>query len=304
MRATLTGLVALGFSLALTGAAASQKPGAVFRDCAACPDMIVVPAGTYIMGSPNTEPERDADESPQHRVTITQPFAVSRFEVTRGQYAAFSLATGRERTRRCRVWAGHEWQDRDGYDWSNPMYEQDGSHPVVCVTWADAKAYVRWLAATTGDPYRLLSEAEWEYVARGGTVTMYFSGNDPDALCAHDNGHDLTSMRVHADMPWVGVNCDDGYAKTAPVGSFPPNPFGLHDVHGNVWEWLEDCYVDSYTGAPLDGSAVTRDACKQRVYRSGGWSVQKRGRRAANRGRFNPDDAYAQLGIRVARDLP
>lgn len=280
------------------------QPGDTFSDCNLCPDMIVVPAGRFVMGSPAGEPERDPDESPRHPVTIETPFAISRFEITRGQYAAFVDSTGHATVSGCRVWVNHRWEEQRQRSWRDPNFLQTDEHPVVCISWDDAQAYVTWLARETGQPYRLLSEAEWEYAARAGSTSVYFFGDNPDDLCVTDNGHDQTSERAHPGMPWPGVDCTDGFAETAPVGSLQPNPFGLHDVHGNVWEWLQDCYRSDYQNAPDDGSAVESGVCAQRVYRGGGWSVEKRGRRAANRGRFDPEGRYGQLGLRVARDLP
>ncbi len=291
----------------LLGACAGhgQVPaGRLFTDCAGCPQMVTIPAGRFVMGSPDTEPERDPDESPQHQVSITAPFAISRQEITRGQFAAFIAHSGYVPTRGCRVWAQTRWEEQSHRSWQDPHFAQTDSHPVVCISWHDARAYARWLTAKTGKPYRLLTEAEWEYAARAQSTTVYFFGDDPDQLCATDNGHDQTSERAHPGMAWPGVACDDGFAQTAPVGSRAANPFGLYDVHGNVWEWLEDCYVASYAAAPLDGSAVVTHTCQQRVYRGGGWSVEKRGRRAANRARLDPAGSYAQLGLWVARDLP
>jgi formylglycine-generating enzyme required for sulfatase activity len=293
------------FPLLIDGSAAQPfMPGTSLQDCADCPALVVIPPGRFLMGSPETEPNHEADESPQHVVTIAKPFAVSSREVTRGQYAAFVRATGRKPGPDCSVWAGTKWEKQVNRDWSNPGFTQTDDHPVVCVDWADAKAYTAWLAQITGQPYRMLSEAEWEYAARGGTTTLYFFGANQDDLCVTDNGRDQTSVETHVGMTWPGVKCRDGYAETAPVGSFKSNPFGLYDVHGNVWEWMEDCYAESYAGAPTDGSAVSAPKCSFHVYRGGGWSVEYRGRRAANRGKYAPDQRYGQLGIRVARDLP
>jgi formylglycine-generating enzyme required for sulfatase activity len=265
--------------------------------------MVVVPAGRFAMGSLPSEANHEPDESPQHQVAIARPFAISSHEVTRGQYAAFARATGPAGGPDCSVWVGTKWEKQSGRDWTDPNFAQADDHPVVCVDWADAQAYVAWLSQVTARRYRLPTEAEWEYAARGGTTTPYFFGADPDELCRSDNGRDQTSVEVHTGMAWPGVNCRDGFAETAPVGSFKSNPFGLFDVHGNVWEWIEDCYVDSYADAPIDGSAVVKANCEFRVYRGGGWSVEYRGRRAANRGKYAPDQRYGQLGIRVARDL-
>jgi formylglycine-generating enzyme required for sulfatase activity len=263
----------------------------------------VIPAGRFAMGSPEIETDRDKDESPVREVTFSTPFALSQFEVTRGQYAEFIKSTGHFSAAACSIWAETQWQVHAGKNWTDPGFVQDDTHPVVCVNWNDAQAYVAWLARKTGKPYRLASEAEWEYAARGATSTAYFFGTNPDDLCKSDNGHDLTSSKVHTGMTWPPVNCDDGFAETAPVGSLKPNPFGVFDVHGNVWEWTQDCYADSYVNASTKGSALKLANCTERVYRGGGWSVEKRGRRAANRGRYADTAAYAQLGIRVARDL-
>ena len=257
-----------------------------------------------MMGSAETEVNHEPDESPQHRVTFAKPFVVSRVEVTRGQYAAFVSKADHPAGPDCSVWAGTKWETQTGKTWRDPNFAQTDDHPVACINWSDAKAYVAWLAQSTGKPYRLLTEAEWEYAARGGTTSPYFSGANQDELCRFDNGRDQTSVEVHKGMPWPGVNCRDGFAETAPVGSYPPNPFGLHDVHGNVWEWIEDCHTENYNGAPSDGAALRTDSCAYRVYRGGGWSVEYRGRRSANRGRYKPADRYGQLGLRVARDLP
>lgn len=298
------GLMAIVVCLFSAAANAQDlRPATQFQDCITCPKMIVIPAGRFSMGSPETEPDRDKDESPVREVIFSQSFAISQFEVTRGQYAAFVKSTGHVSAGACSIWAETQWQVHASKNWVDPGFVQNDTHPVVCVNWADAKAYVAWLARETAKPYRLPSEAEWEYAARGGTQTPYFFGSNPDDLCKSDNGHDLTSKEVHTGMKWPPVKCRDGFAETAPVGSFAPNPFGVFDVHGNVWEWIEDCYVDSYAKAPTDGSAMRGVDCTERLYRGGGWSVEKRGRRAANRGRYADTAAYAQLGIRVVRDM-
>ncbi len=294
--------VATLFLLAAAEAQA-QQAGTTFQDCPTCPSMAVIPAGHFTMGSPESEPDRDQDESPQHEVTFAAPFAISRYEVTRGQYAEFVRKTGHVSSAGCRIWAGTQWQVHVGKNWRDPDFAQGDTHPVVCVNWADANAYVAWLSQETKQAYRLPSESQWEYAARGGSTTPYFFGSNPDELCKSDNGHDLTSKEIHTGMNWPPVNCRDGFATTAPVGSFMPNPFGVYDVHGNVWEWMQDCYADSYRDALANGAAFERADCAERLYRGGGWSVEKRGRRTANRARYTPDAAYAQLGIRVVRDL-
>ena len=168
----------------------------VFKDCITCPEIVVVPAGSFMMGSPAGEEYRDYDEGPQRRVTIAEPFAVGRYEVTRGEYAAFVNATGRTHGNSCRTYEGGEWKNRAGRSWSNPGFTQGEDHPVVCVNWDDARAYVNWMSRKTGKNYRLLSEAEWEYVARGSTRTARYWGERAEGQCRHANGADLTAKAV------------------------------------------------------------------------------------------------------------
>ena len=191
---------------------AGRRPGERFSDCAACPEMVVVAAGSFMMGSPETEEGRWSDEGPQHRVTIGSPFAVGVYEVTFAEWDACVGAGG------C---GGYRPDDRG---WGR------GSRPVMNVSWEDAQQYVRWLSRETGESYRLLSEAEWEYVARAGTQTARYWGNDESRQCSYANGDD------------DDVECSDGFeSSTAPVGSFRANAWGLYDVLGNVFEWTEDC---------------------------------------------------------------
>jgi formylglycine-generating enzyme required for sulfatase activity len=220
-----------------------------FRECADCPEMVVVPAGRFTMGSPAGEKERSDDEGPQHRVTIGKAFAVGKFHVTRDQFVVFANETGYAAHSRC--------------DWRNPGVTQEGSHPVVCVDWDDANAYANWLGKKTGKPYRLLSEAEWEYAARAGTTTPFWWGSSITPTQANYDGN-----YVYAGGGSKGV-----YRKgTVPAGSFDANPWGLYNVHGNAWQWTADCYHDSYNSAPADGSAWTTGDCSSgRVVRGGSW---------------------------------
>ncbi len=245
----------------------SGRVGQTFRDCDACPEMVVVPAGSFTMGSPPHEEGRDDDEGPIHRVTIVAPFAVGRYEVTIAEWDACVAAGG------CRYRIEDE-------DWGR------GRRPAINVEWSQAKEYVSWLSRETGKPYRLPTEAEWEYAARAGTETRYSWGDDIGLNRANCNG--------------CGSRWD--YEKTARVGSFAANGFGLHDMHGNVWEWVEDCSHGSYLGAPSDGSAWTaRSDCRKRVRRGGSWFDKPRYLRSANRGRR--DYGHEEDGFRVARTL-
>jgi formylglycine-generating enzyme required for sulfatase activity len=219
------------------------SPKDSFRECEACPEMVVVPSGSFIMGSPKNERDRDPDESPQHTVTIGQPFAVGKFHVTRDQFAAFIAATNSDAASTC---ARSVSKQRPARSWQDPGFDQDGSHPVVCVSWNDAKAYVDWIARRTGKPYRLLSETEWEYVARAGSSTRYSYGNDERDICRHANSADQTARIANSAPVSTFAPCRDGFAYTSPVGSFTANGFGLYDMQGNVWQWTQDCYHDAH----------------------------------------------------------
>lgn len=282
-------------------AAALPPPGTRFRDCAECPEMMVVPAGSYTMGSPPGEEWRDENESPQHRVTIAEPFAVEVYEVTRGEFARFVSATGHSMGNSCWIYEDGEWKDRAGYSWRSPGFRQTDRDPVVCVNWAEAKAYVRWLSSETGKEYRLLSESEWEYVARAGTTTSRYWGKSESGQCVHANGADKAAGRRYGD--WKTAKCEDGHVRTSPVGSFSPNGFGLHDVPGNVWEWVEDCWNDGYAGAPDDGSAWLRGDCGLRVLRGGSWDSYPVLLRSAYRSWFVSSLRFDNVGFRLARTL-
>ena len=270
----------------------ARSPGDVFRDCKSCPQMVVVPAGDYMMGSPSSEEYRSDDESPRHRVTISKPFAVGKYEVTRGEFREFVSDTGHSSGRGCNFWAGEKWKKSDVYSWRNPGFEQGEDDPVVCVNWNDAKAYVKWLSGETGHQYRLLSESEWEYVARAGTTAPFYFGRTISTDQANYNGEYVYGSGRK------GVYRE----KTVSVGSFPSNGYGLHDVHGNVLEWVEDCWHSDYSGAPTDGSAWTSGGnCNRRVLRGGSWYNEPRLLRAANR--FW--DGYRETGTTISdSELP
>ena len=255
--------------LALQRAERGEVGPARFRDCDQCPEMIEVPAGSFMMGSPSGEASRSNNEGPVHKVTIGDAFAVGVYEVTFDEWDACRRGGG----------CSHNPPDRG---WGR------GSRPVINVSWEDAQAYVRWLSRETGERYRLLSESEWEYVARAGTKTRYYWG---DAVGRNQANCDGCGSR------WDGK-------QTAPVGSFPANAYGLHDVHGNVREWVEDCWHGSYRGAPADGSAWTvGKSCERRVLRGGSWYSVPQGLRSADRGRLPAGVRYGFTGFRVARTL-
>jgi formylglycine-generating enzyme required for sulfatase activity len=245
------------------------KPKDVFKECSACPEMVVVPAGSFLMGSPaNEKGRRDNEDLQQRKVTIATPFAVSRYELT-----------------------FDEWDTCAAYGDCDPRVTANnwgrGRQPAIMVSWDDARRYVAWLSRFTGRPYRLLSEAEWEYAARAGSSTAYSWGDEIG------NGN--------ANCYSCGSSWDN--KRTAPVGSFAANSFGLHDMHGNVWEWVEDCYQENYNGAPTDGTARTSADCSRRVVRGGSWDKSPEGLRAAYRDWFSNGYRGYSYGFRVGRTL-
>ena len=254
---------------------ARKKPGHRFRDCDDCPEMVAVPAGSFDMGSPSREDGRSADEGPVHRVTISEPFAVGVYEVTVEEWDA------------CRRGGGCS-ADPDDEGWGR------GDRPVINVSWEDAQQYVRWLSRETGEEYRLPSESEWEYVARAGTTSQF------------NFGRTILPGQANYDGRYTyGSGRNGRYRKrTVPVGSFPSNAFGLHDVHGNVREWVEDCWHDNYRRAPSDGSAWTRGGdCGKRVLRGGSWDYGPRFLRSAYRFRSTTGFRFVNIGFRVVRTL-
>jgi formylglycine-generating enzyme required for sulfatase activity len=282
--------------------------GQSFRDtladgtpCPMCPEMVVVPQGRFTMGSPAGEPGRRTDEGPAHPVSIAQPFAIGKYLVTRAEFAAFASDTGHNPAGGCDVWNGTDWVTQRERSWQSPGFDQDDRHPVVCVSWTDAKTLAAWLSAKTGRAYRLPSEAEWEYAARAGTATPYFFGTDDRDFCRYGNGADLTLKKKYPNYGAV-LTCDDGYPFTAPVGSYLANAFGLYDMHGNAWEWVEDCYHDSLADAPSDGSAWV-GSCTRRVVRGGAWASYPRSLRSATRFPNGQDLRRDQWGIRLARTV-
>jgi formylglycine-generating enzyme required for sulfatase activity len=296
-------------------AVAARVPGTVFRDCAECPEMVVIPPGRFQMGSPASEVGREPDEGPVREVRIGYPLAVGKHEVTRREFGRFVAATGyrteAERTvgaQGCFGWDGSKIDWVPGLDWRSPGFDQGEDHPVVCVSWNDAQAYLKWLNdSVPGRGYRLLSEAEWEYAARTGRgSSRYPWGDDPDAreLCAWANGADQTTKSQSALSVFGVANCSDGYAYTAPVGRLHANAFGLHDLQGNVWEWVQDVWHDSYAGAPSDGSAwMSGGDPSRRLVRGGSWVDVAQDLRSAGRARNSSHEQYFGTGFRIARTL-
>jgi formylglycine-generating enzyme required for sulfatase activity len=320
----LAGATALGYAESPAGSAAPLTAAQeraltakdTFQECGNCPEMVVVPAGSFTMGSPATDDDADDRESPQHVVTIRQSFAVGKWHVTVDQFGAFVRETSYEASPKCHT-LDAKGEERTDRSWRNPGFVQQGSHPVVCVTWNDAKAYVDWLAKKTGKRYRLLSEAEWEYAARGrttpGDYPRFWFGDDEKDLCRNGNGADQAAIRALDAVPRLTfAPCNDGYVYTSPAGHYAPNAFGLYDMAGNAWQWTEDCYhIEGYAGAPDDGSAWIAGGCMRsssndgnpglRVVRGGSWGDGPKSLRAAQRSGFDVGSAF--FGFRVARTL-
>jgi sulfatase modifying factor 1 len=287
-----------------------------FRDCADCPEMVAIPAGGFGMGSPASEAGREEREGPLHRVTLGRPFALAKYEVTVGEFRAFVQATNYRTDAENNVGnaegcfildtvPGGKNGYRSGHYWDNPGFNQGARHPVVCVSWNDAKAYVKWLAEKTGKGYRLPSEAEWEYAARAGTTTARYWGDDPNQACGYANVADQSKgPGAYANGFGSKHECNDGNFFAAPVGSYRANAFGLHDMLGNAWEWTEDCANPGYADAPSDGSAWTTGDCAKRVARGGGWGSRPGYVRAAYRSGSGATVRIDNFGFRPARMLP
>jgi formylglycine-generating enzyme required for sulfatase activity len=264
----------------LTGA---PRAGQVFRDCPACPQMVALPSGSFTMGSPADEAGRDNDEGSQHLVQI-RSVAVARFEIRFDEWA-LCVADG-------------ACPPLDDYGLGR------GARPAIRLSWDEAYIYARWLSKKSGQPYRLLSEAEWEYAARAGSVAARFWGDGSDQACAYANVADESAwQQLELAADWKLHKCSDGFATTAPVGSYLPNEFGLYDVLGNVWEWTEDCYIAEYRPAFKDGRPMLTADCPLRVLRGGSWNGSPRSARSAVRIRSAAGTRGIGLGFRLARTL-
>ena len=303
-----------------TATATLPAPGGGFRECAECPEMKIIPAGHFTMGSSDAEKQwaanhggslgSVADEAPQHEVTVPS-FALGKYDVTRGEYAAFVRETGHSPGSVCGHGLG-KWDKDPTFSWQSPGFTQTDRDPVVCVSWKDAQAYVAWLSSKTGHAYRLPSESEWEYAARAGTTTMFWWGDDDSQAATYawfrDNsgGEKVTPPNGRKLYEFPGA--------THPVGLKPANAFGLYDIVGDVWQWTEDCYDNTYAGAPQDGHAKETPSSDPkandnqgkclRVDRGGSWMFPAWLLRPATRERNPEDFGDPIMGFRVARTLP
>jgi formylglycine-generating enzyme required for sulfatase activity len=319
-------LTTLWIVAALASAACSAQEGKVFQDCSECPQMVVIPSGSFMMGSSPDEIQRDltkvssyagplgilylfgitdhqraagfmAYEQPKHSVTIAHAFAMGRYPVTREEFGIFVKETGYQ-TSPC-------WLPPTGRPkppkrdlWTDPGYPQTDQDPVVCVAWDDAQAYLRWLNLKlhhdTGGPYRLPSEAEWEYAARGGTKSQYWWGDDVGKNHLACDGCNTWGPGPLFYMP---------LQSTVPVGTFPPNPFGLYEILGNSADIVEDCWHESYVGAPTDGSAWMSGICQRHTLRGGSWTGPAWAARTTTRSGQFASETASDEGFRVVKNI-
>lgn len=295
------GLAALAFSQPAAGGPAQSDavynkaeitiaPGDSLTDALSSggrgPEMVVVPDGSFMMGCVSGR-DCQARELPIREVEIERAFALSRLEVTREEFGRFVEATGYRATGSCMSQDYGPERRRTARGWRQPGFRQTDNHPVTCVSWEDARAYVEWLSSETGQEYRLPTEVEWEYAARAGSSSRYAWGNAVGrrrANCAT------------CESRWAGQT-------TAPAGAFAANAFGLHDMHGNVWEWVQDCPDQSDAGGSPDASPNRAAACAARILRGGSWSNLPERMRSASRSWLAADSRSFNLGFRVAREV-
>ncbi len=297
--------------------AAGKKPGETFKDCADCQTMVVLPAGSFKMGSTPEEQTREGvpatfaiHEGPVRDISFARPFAIATTETTRGQFARFVKATNRPIPTECATynptddtWAGTKGQ---AASWQNPGFAQTDEHPVVCISVNDALDYAAWMTKSTGHHYRVPSEAEWEYAARGGTRTTRPWGDAPTQICAR--ARIMTSGTFAAigyPDSWTDeLVCSNKASFTAPVASFDANPWGVYDMLGNAWEWVADCAAPDHATLPADGSMETHGDCNHRLAKGGAFHSRFWLARPATRGGGQgPDNRPVAATIRIVRDL-
>lgn len=258
---------------------AALAPGTVLKDCEDTPELVAIPGGSFEMG--DVLGNGYDYERPVHKVRV-EAFLIGRYEVTVGEWRACAAAGA------CPI-AGAE-------------HDADPRHPIALVSWDDVQLYLAWLGRRTGRQYRLPSEAEWEYAARAGSETQYTWGNTETTICQHANILDVSGHAAHPAWTWA-EGCDDGYAEAAPVGSFAPNAWGLHDMIGNVWEWVADCWHPNYEGAPDTARPWMEEGCSKHVNRGGGWGNHARTARVSTRDGDIHSAHSDGMGFRVARSI-
>ena len=288
--------------------------GIKFKDCRECPEMVVIPSGKFLMGSPQGERGRNVDirnhdeddtfgpGGSRVEVSINR-FALGVYEITHKQFKTFVRDTGYDAGGDCYVALNGSrfWKQHPGGGWDNSGRKTRDESAATCIDWFTTQAFTRWLSLRTGYTYRLPSESEFEYAVRAGTDTPYFFGTNLEDVCRYGNVPDATLNAVSPGRKTV--LCDDGYETMAPVGQFDPNPFGIYDMTGNVWEWLQDCYQNSYVEIPRDGTPLIKSECSAYSIRGGSWGYDLASLRSADRSDDPPELRFDGIGFRVARNL-
>ncbi|CAH0238351.1 formylglycine-generating enzyme family protein [Roseomonas sp. CECT 9278] len=285
-----------------------------FRDCRDCPLMVAIPPGAFTMGADvaeeareNLAPDLRGRSAPPTRITLSRGFAIGKFPITRAEFLAFAQSTNRVPGLSCWGLAPQpdgsgRWQERQRLTWASPGFGQTPQDPAVCVSWADAAAYGEWLSRRTGRRYRLPSEAEWEFAARAGTTGPRYWTAEAAETCAHANVRDHSVADFYrAPRDASFFPCSDGVVHTARVGAFPANPFGLHDMLGNVWQWTQDCWNPTLQGQPRTGAARETGDCLTRTARGGSWSNDPRFLRVAYRSSGAATVRSSNTGFRLVR---
>jgi formylglycine-generating enzyme required for sulfatase activity len=306
----------LGLTNSLSAAKPAQGPAATFHDCRNCPEMKNLPAGNFMMGTSAEDEIRSGMPKPQagkaepvHQVTFARGFAMAIYPVTISQFSTFVLESGYKTSPSCvsqHMSDGHFiYEDTLGATWRNPGFPVGDNFPVVCVSGEDAEAYAAWLSKKTGHHYAVPNEAQYEYALRAGTTTAYFWGQERDArACDYSNQPDLDQAAAMAGAPsgpQYRFQCHDGYAWTSPVGHYKPNPWGLYDMQGNIWEWTADCLNNNYVGAPTDGSTWRTGDCDGRMSRGGSYGNAAMSSYAAIRAPRHVGYVGHSWGFRVVR---
>jgi formylglycine-generating enzyme required for sulfatase activity/predicted Ser/Thr protein kinase len=276
------------------------RQGEVFRDCPTCPLMKALPPGAFAQGAAESQADATPIEKPQHAVNISYLLGMGVYEITVGEFREFAAAT-HHKSAGCQMYDG-TWRASSELNWNNVGYTQTATHPVACVSWRDAREYAAWLSHKTGQRYRLPSDSEWEYAARAGSAARRPWDTTVEAACTAANVADQTAARQYPG--WKVHPCSDGYIYSSPVGSFQPNEFGLYDMLGNVFEWVQDCWHPDYKGAPADGAAWLSGDCSQRDMRGGSWFTAPSLVSASARNRFEDTYRSNSVGFRLVREIP
>lgn len=314
MRRLMVLLLAAGAGVGVGASAGAEPAGKPFRDCANCPEMMPLKPGSFMMGATIQEEARHGlskgsrgHAQPVHRVTFAKGFAMGRYPVTVAEFRAFVDETGYKTPDACynqQLNDGHFiYEKARGYSWRAPGFEQDDSHPVVCVSSEDADAYAAWLSRKTGKTYALPNEAQFEYALRAGTTTSFFWGEDKTKACEYSNQPDLDQgayLKAPSGSDYR-FQCHDGYPFTSPVGTYKPNPWGLYDMQGNIWEYTADCWNETYKGTPANGSTWTTGDCDARPLRGGSFGNASHSAYAAVRFARHVSFTGHAFGFRVAR---